>query len=295
MEGKALTVTTMKFGDGTLPTTQTEIVALSALADEKQSFRVNSVQSDGTYTKVKAVVTNESLDSGYYIRECGLYCLDSTTGKEVLIAVEKTDEQYIPAKSNQLVSFIQTMILTLGDATITISAENDAYQLKEEALTFGDIYPIGSIYMTIASQDPNAMFSGTKWEKIAGGTALLTANDDTYKAGSVYGSNEQKIKRENLPAEQISISTNASGNHTHQPINFLDEIGFDVTNGGGGDPEKLRMAMGDNSPWSGIKRQAVSSESGEHTHTGHTENLGSGTAMNVMQASLAINVWKRTA
>lgn len=295
MEGKTITVTTMKFGDGDLPTTQAEIVAMSALVDEKQSFRVNSVQSDDVYTKVKAVVSNESLDSGYYIRECGLYCLDSTTGKEVLIAVEKTDEQYIPAKGSQLISFIQTMVLTLGDANITISSDNDAYQLKEDALTFKDVYPIGSIYLTLAAQDPNTMFSGTIWERIAGGTALLTADGDTYKAGTVYGSNTQEIKRENLPAEQIKISTDASGKHTHRPIDFLDEIGFDVTNGGGGDPEKLRMAMGDNKPWNNIKRQATTSEAGEHTHTGKTEKLGSGTAMNVMQASLAINIWKRVA
>lgn len=295
MEGKALTITTMKFGDGTLPTTQAEVAALTALVDEKQSFRVNSVQSDDTYTNVKAVVSNESLDTGYYVRECGLYCLDSTTGEETLIAVEKTDEQYIPPKTSQLMSFIQTMVLTLGDASVTISTDNDAYQLKEEALTYDKIFPVGSVYLTLGSQDPNTLFSGTTWERIAGGTALLTADGDTYKAGTVYGSNTQKIKRENLPAEQVGISTDASGSHTHRAVDFLDEIGFDTTNGGSGDPEKLRMAMGDNSPWNGIKRQNTTSASGSHSHTGHTENLGNGTAMSVMQASLAINIWTRTA
>lgn len=295
LEGKALTITTMKFGDGTLPTAQAEVAALTALVDEKQSFRVNSVQSDDTYTKVKAVVSNESLDSGYYIRECGLYCLDSTTGNEALIAVEKTDEQFIPPKTSQLVSFIQTMVLTLGDASVTISTDNDAYQLKEDALTIGDVYPVGSVYLSLGDQDPNTLFPKTTWERIAGGTALLTADGSTYKAGTVYGSNEQKIKRENLPAEQVKITADYAGDHTHRAVDFLDEIGFDTTNGGGGDPEKLRMAMGDNSPWNGIRRQNTTSTSGGHTHSGHTENLGSGTAMSVMQASLAINIWKRTA
>lgn len=294
LEGKALTITTMKFGDGTLPTTQEEVAALTALVDEKQSFCVNSVQSDDTYTNVKAVVSNETLDSGYYIRECGLYCLDSTTGSEVLIAVEKTDEQFIPPKTSQLVSFIQTMVLTLGDASVTISANNDAYQLKEDALTISDVYPVGSVYLSLGDQDPNMLFPKTTWERVAGGTALLSAGRD-YSAGTVYGANEAKIERKNLPAEQIGISTDESGSHTHRSVDFLDEIGFDTTDGGGGDPEKLRMAMGDNHPWNNIKRQNITSISGGHAHSGHTENLGAGEAMSVMQASLAINVWQRVA
>lgn len=294
LEGKALTITTMKFGDGVLPTTHDEVAALTTLINEKQSFRVNSVQSDDTYTKVKAAVSNESLASGYFIRECGLFCLDTTTGEEVMIAVEKAEEQYMPVKGSTLVSFVQTMVLTLGDAEVTLSTDSDAYQLKEDALTIGDVYPIGSIYLTLGSQDPNALFSGTTWERVAGGTALLSAGD-IYNAGTVYGANEAKIERKNLPAEQIGISTDESGSHTHRSVDFLDEIGFDTTNGGGGDPEKLRMAMGDNHPWNNIKRQNITSTSGDHAHSGHTENLGAGEAMSVMQASLAINVWQRVA
>lgn len=294
LEGKALTVTTMKFGDGALPTTVDGVTALTALMEEKQSFRINSVESDDTYTRVKSVATNEMLESGYYIRECGLFCLDTTTGNEVMIAVEKTEEQYMPAKDSTRISFVQTMVLTLGNAELTLSVDNDAYLLKEDALTIDKVYPVGSVYLTLGTQDPNSLFSGTTWERVAGGTALLSAGDD-YSAGTVYGANRKKIERKNLPAESLGFTTESAGNHTHRSVDFLDEIGFDVTNGGGGDPEKLRLAMGDNSPWNGIRRADNTGTAGSHTHSGRTENLGSGEAMDVMQASLAINVWKRTA
>lgn len=293
-EGKAPTVTTMKFGNGALPDSISDVEKMTALSSEKQSFRVNSVESDEKYTKIKAVASNEDLEEGYYIRECGLFCLDTKTGEEVLIAIEKTEEQYMPPKTGTRVSFVQTMVLTLGGAEITLSVDNDAYLLKEDALTIEKVYPIGSIYLSLGDSNPNDLFKKTVWEKIGGGTAIIAA-DDTYKAGNTYGSNEKSISRENLPNEGIKFETDEAGAHNHRSVDFLDEIGFDTTNGGGGDPEKLRVAMGDNKPWNNIKRFANTGTNGSHKHKGTTEALGNGEPMNVMQASLAINIWKRVA
>lgn len=39
---------------------------------------------------------------------------------------------------------------------------------NEDITTFDDIYPIGSIYLTINDTDPGTLFQGTTWEKLEG-------------------------------------------------------------------------------------------------------------------------------
>lgn len=61
---------------------------------------------------------------------------------------------------------------------------------------FNNIYPIGSIYMSINETNPSALFGGT-WEQIKD-TFLLSAGD-TYTAGSTGGESEHKLTIEEMP------------------------------------------------------------------------------------------------
>ena len=45
-------------------------------------------------------------------------------------------------------------------------------------LTIDDIYPIGSIYMSVNSTDPGTLFSGTSWTRIK--DTFLLASGDNY-------------------------------------------------------------------------------------------------------------------
>ena len=49
-------------------------------------------------------------------------------------------------------------------------------------------------------------------------------------------------------AATVQLTINEMPSHAHKLARF-DEIGFDVTNGGGGDPTKQRAAFGDNRPY----------------------------------------------
>lgn len=293
--GEMLEITSVKLGTGVLPDDEEEARALTGLVLPRQSFLINTIENKSGQLKISVGVRNDTLTTGYYAREAGLYVKDPDTEEETLFAVSLLDGNFVPAFSGAaVVNQLYSLYIVIGDADVTIKYEGDLYQLKSEALTIDQVFPVGAIRFSLGDEDPNKLWPTTKWEKLAEGMALISAGD-TYMAGTVYGSNEKSIKRENLPKEKIPLSIEKAGDHKHSSSDFLDEIGFDVTNGGGGDPEKLRMAYGDNRPWNNYKRAANTGTAGAHTHTGTTEELGEGKALNVMQASLSVYIWKRIA
>ena len=295
ISGTMIEISSLKLGDGVLPEEETALRALTALVNAKQNLPINSItQRDGSM-EVSAAIRNDALTEGYYAREAGLYVRDPEGGKETLFAVSKLDGNYIPpytasSKFNQ----IYTVHLAVGDAQITISADSDLYLLKKDALTIDQVYPVGASVLLFNGVDPNDLWPTTTWEKMGSGKALITAGDG-YEVGKNYGSNQATIARKNLPKDKISISTDSAGNHQHAASDFLDEVGFDTTNGGGGDPEKTRLAYGDNRPYNNYKRAALTGYAGSHTHTGRTEALGSGEPLDITPASIAVNVWQRIA
>ena len=68
------------------------------------------------------------------------------------------------------------------------------------ALTVDDIYPVGSIYMSVNATDPARLFGGT-WERIK--ERFLLGAGDTHTAGSTGGEFEHKLTVDETP------------NHTH--------------------------------------------------------------------------------
>ena len=293
--GTVIEISSLRLGAGTLPEEEATLRALASLVEEKQKLSINSItQKDGSL-EVTAAIRNDKLTEGYYAREAGLFVIDPDTKEETLLAVCQLDGNYIPAYSaSAKFNQIYTVHLIVGDAEVTMVADSDLYLLKKDALTIDRIYPVGMSILLFSGTDPNTLWPSTKWQKVANGKALITAGGN-YAAGESYGSNQKTITRENLPKEKVSLTINSNGAHQHNASDFLDEIGFDVTNGGGGDPEKIRMAYGDNHPWNNYKRAALTGSAGSHAHTGTTENLGSGTPMDIMPASIAVNVWQRIA
>ena len=73
-----------------------------------------------------------------------------------------------------------------------------------------DIYPIGSIYMSVNSTSPAALFGGT-WESI-GGRFLLGA-DSTYTAGSKGGEATHTLTIDEMPPHRHAIYMNSESSN----------------------------------------------------------------------------------
>ena len=70
----------------------------------------------------------------------------------------------------------------------------ELYKLKSSAL---DIYPVGSIYMSVNNTDPSTFFGGT-WQQIKD-TFLLSAGD-VYNAGDTGGEAEHTLITDEIPS-----------------------------------------------------------------------------------------------
>lgn len=78
---------------------------------------------------------------------------------------------------------------------------------ETESITFDDVYPVGSIYLSMANTNPGTLFGGT-WEKLDNKFILSAGN--SYNAGDTGGSNNAVVVSHNHVATATS-----SGSHSH--------------------------------------------------------------------------------
>lgn len=80
---------------------------------------------------------------------------------------------------------------------------------------FDEIYPVGSIYMSVNSTDPSTLFGGT-WERITG-SFLLAATDNGSSGASQAAGNTGGAATVTLTAAQSGVPAHAHGlnSHTH--------------------------------------------------------------------------------
>ena len=97
------------------------------------------------------------------------------------VSLVTTGEKYTwNNKQNALVSGTNIKSVNgnslLGSGNITISS----------GVSITDIYPVGSIYMSVNNTDPGTLFAGTTWERIQ--DSFLLSAGSTYTAGDTGGS-----------------------------------------------------------------------------------------------------------
>lgn len=132
------------------------------------------------------------------------------------------------------------------------------------------VYPVGSIYMSVDSNNPTQLFGGV-WERIQ--DTFLLACGTTYANGTTGGESEHKLTTEEMP----------NHNHTQNAHSHTLWTSFI----GGGDLNWASSPNGGNG-------------SGNFWHSGYTDsqapyinNTGGSKTHNNMPPYLAVYVWKR--
>ena len=172
-----------------------------------------------------------------------------------------------------------------------------------------NIYPVGSIYMTMASSNPGDLFGGT-WTKLSGGYLYA----DTSNPGAKGGSNSFTLSTANLPAHTHStpshthgytradsiqgtaISTNQMPSHTHtySMLGLPQESGNTQPPLGGYLPQSTgttNATGGGASHGHGLNTSWVSTGAS----SGTTGSTGSGQAVNIRPTYINVYMWQRTA
>lgn len=227
-----------------------------------------------------------------------------TTNDTDITKIEYLDRSDSTITSNQIGnSTVQTV--NLADNSVTTS------KLKDKSVTaskLGDdvskvinnvlnkVYPVGSIYCSTVSTNPNTLFGFGNWTYIEQGRVLLSQGSN-YKAGSIGGEVSHKLTVNEMPAHNHGTNnagshshtgnTNNTGAHSHKITNFI--LGGRDNNAGAGNDNY----MGDK--WT--------DSAGAHSHTlttnsagGHTHSItstGGNAAHNNMQPYLAVYMWQR--
>ena len=146
---------------------------------------------------------------------------------------------------------------------------------------FNLVYPVGSIYLSVNSTNPQVLFGGT-WVQLK--DRFLIGTGDTYSNGATGGSATHKLTVSEMPSH--NHSTNETGNHSH-PIGAYPS-GWEASGYGVGITGGFQ------------NRIMVSTDTGQSTHDrgNHTHtitNSGGNGAHNNMPPYLAVYMWKRTA
>lgn len=180
------------------------------------------------------------------------------------------------------------------------------HQLIDDAAiaidTFNIIWPVGSVYTSVLSTNPNTLFGFGTWSAFAAGRALVGLDSGQTEFDTVEetgGAKTHALTTAELASHTHSISasgtTSSNGDHFHE-----DGMGQSSTNGTIFGSNARTNAFDLDSTGSATNVvNPYTSTTGAHTHTvtvtGTSGSNGSGTAHNNLQPYIVVYFWKRTA
>ena len=196
-----------------------------------------------------------------------------------------------------------------------------------------ELYPVGSIFISVSSTNPGTFLGGT-WVAFGTGRTLVginTGDGDFNSSEKTGGSKTKTLASGNLPSHTHSIpalsgSAASAGAHTHTVSGTAASAGshthsvstnaqFTVGNGQGSGASGIPAGVsgwGDhwNAHWYNISVNSggahthtvsgTAASAGAHTHTVSTNAsttgaTGSGSAFSTMDPYIVVYMWKRTA
>lgn len=173
---------------------------------------------------------------------------------------------YLPTTGGTMTGAITTKGIKLTSGTdfgSSLPSSMQSNQLFFQTLgsnyILDNVYPVGSIYMSVNSTNPKNLFGGT-WEQIQG--KFLFGMDSSYPAGSTGGEITHALTIDEMPEHNhIIYFPNAGGPYGHANIGYPENSGTKMT-------------------WCAEMCK--------------TASTGGGAAHNNMPPYLSVYIWKRT-
>lgn len=148
------------------------------------------------------------------------------------------------------------------------------------------VHPVGSIWETTTTDDPNTLWAGTTWVKMDAGRVLVAAGSYTengttytYNLGDTGGEAKHQLTTGEMPSHGHSGATSTDGAHMHSVSTLVS----------GGN--LVGSHSNNNCDWG----TATTSSSGNHSHTVNISSTGGGQSHNNMQPYEVVYRWQRTA
>lgn len=150
------------------------------------------------------------------------------------------------------------------------------------------VHPVGSIWETTTTDDPNTLWAGTTWVKMDAGRVLVSAgtytdgsDTYTYTLGDKGGEAKHQLTTDELANHRHSMTANGDHYHLISRNMDIDDVGINWRPG----PD----TVGDFDNTNILK----TSTSGNHTHD--ISSVGGDEPHENRQPYVVVNRWKRTA
>lgn len=107
------------------------------------------------------------------------------------------DERRFSIRLSQLLDELFNKFGRADTRLKALEAGGGSEEPETPSLSILDVYPVGSVYMSVSDLSPETLFGGT-WERLK--DTFLLAAGDTYTAGSTGGEAEHQLTQEELPS-----------------------------------------------------------------------------------------------
>ena len=185
---------------------------------------------------------------------------------------------YLPTAGGTMTGAITTKGIKLTSGTdfgsslpSSLQSNQLFFQTLGSNYILDNVYPVGSIYMSVNSTNPKNLFGGT-WEQIQG--RFLFGMNSSYPAGSTGGEITHKLTNAEMPKH----------NHDGLYYSYIDTANSITLNSG---------TVSYHVPWG-----SSDYDGGYGPGTGRAElvtgQVGGGAAHNNMPPYLSVYIWKRT-
>lgn len=185
---------------------------------------------------------------------------------------------YLPTAGGTMTGAITTKGIKLTSGTdfgsslpSSLQSNQLFFQTLGSNYILDNVYPVGSIYMSVNSTNPKNLFGGT-WEQIQG--KFLFGMNSSYPAGSTGGEITHKLTPNEMPVH----------NHDGLYYSYIATKNLVTLNSG---------TVSYHVPW-GSSDYAGDCGPGTGKAELVTGNTGSGVAHNNMPPYLSVYIWKRT-
>ncbi|HBT3703327.1 TPA: phage tail protein [Klebsiella pneumoniae] len=163
--------------------------------------------------------------------------------------------------------------------------------------------PVGTVKFYAQNVDPNERYPWTEWAYTGEKKTIRVGSANGSDIGTTGGSDTVNIQKANLPEVQINVSgdisnhqeqtlrTEPAGRHKHGGVPSREnpwEIGGDIS-------QQFNPAnLGETDEVDDHDHEVIIPEQ-DHTFSGKTDNLGSGTALSVVESHILLMCWARVA
>ncbi|HCB1080997.1 TPA: phage tail protein [Klebsiella variicola subsp. variicola] len=205
------------------------------------------------------------------------------------------DEKGFTQLSNKIDSNDQEKAATPRAVKLAIAAAiRSAWELDN---------PVGTVKFYAQNIDPNERYPWTEWAYTGEKKTIRVGSANGSDIGTTGGSDTVDIQKANLPAVQIDVTgeisnhpeqnlkTKPAGKHKHGGVPSREnpwEIGGDIS-------QRFNPAnLGETDEVDDHEHEMVIPEQ-EHSFSGQTGNLGSGTALSIVESHILLMCWARVA